>query len=364
MNMTDNEKVIRRLYDITSNHEKGFPEQTRELLAMGCERLGLEIGILSQIDYDRYRVVHQVCPEEVPLEDDVQFHLPNTYCAVTIAANQPVGYEHVGKSELSNHPAYAEFELESYIGIPVVVDGSIYGTLNFSSPFARERKFSEIDIDALKLMALWIAGELSRQNFQQKILQQAKQLEETNARLLAMTKTDSLTQVGNRHSFFEELEAHLKLSQRVSMPLSVIMFDLDDFKSYNDNYGHVAGDEALVEVAASVARLARTTDYVARYGGEEFMVLLPDTDFEKSLITAERIRQAVASIDSLQCAVSSSFGISTYEPQKCSNRDYRAVCTKLVEQADKALYYSKDLGKNCVNHFASIGSDNALASSA
>ena len=103
MSMTDNEKVIRRLYEITSNHEKGFPEQIRKLLAMGCERLGVEIGILAQIDFDRYRVVHQVSPDNLPLEDDVQFHLPSTYCAITIAANQPVSYEHVGISELSQH---------------------------------------------------------------------------------------------------------------------------------------------------------------------------------------------------------------------------------------------------------------------
>lgn len=364
MTQNDNEQVIRRLYEITSNHEKGFPEQARELLAMGCERLGLEIGILSQIDYDRYRVVHQVCPDEVPLEDDVQFHLPNTYCAITIAANQPVGYEHVGKSELSNHPAYAEFQLESYIGIPVVVNGSIYGTLNFSSPFARERKFSEIDIDALKLMAIWIGGELSRQNFQQKIIEQAEELAKTNARLLEMTKTDCLTQVGNRHSFFEELEHHLKLSKRTGLPLSVIMFDLDDFKSYNDTWGHVAGDEALIAVAKAAAELARSTDYVARYGGEEFMVLLPDTDFNNALMTAERFRKAVSAIDHLEREVSSSFGVSTYLPAECENQDYKAIAIKLVEQADTALYSSKHLGKNRVSHFSTIADDTARATSA
>ncbi len=68
------EKLIRRLYEITSNDNKGFGEQTRELLAMPCERFELEIGILSPIDFDRYRIMHPLCPDGIPLEDDIEFH--------------------------------------------------------------------------------------------------------------------------------------------------------------------------------------------------------------------------------------------------------------------------------------------------
>ena len=172
MKMTENEKVIRRLYQITSNHENGFTEQVRELLSMGCMRFGLEIGILSNIIDNRYCVVHQVSPNDVPLADEVEFNLPETYCAVTLAASKPVGFEHVGESEMSTHPAYVAFALEAYIGTPSKVEGEVYGTLNFSSPYPRKRKFSAIDIDALKLMGIWIEGELSRMQYQQKILQQ------------------------------------------------------------------------------------------------------------------------------------------------------------------------------------------------
>ena len=152
--------LMRRLYEITSHHDKVFSEIVGELLSIGCERLGLDIGILSNVVGNSYRVVHQVSPVSVPLEDGAEFDLPITYCSLTLAADGPVGFEHVSRSEIYNHPAYETFALEAYIGIPVIVDSKPYGTLNFSSPFPRKRRFSDADIEALKLMGAWIEGEL------------------------------------------------------------------------------------------------------------------------------------------------------------------------------------------------------------
>ena len=160
MKITTSETLVRQLYEITAHHDTGFPDKVRQLLAIGCDRLGLDIGILSNIVGNRYRVVHQVSPPSVPLEDGAEFDLPITYCSITLAADKPVGFEHVSRSEIYNHPAYDSFALESYIGIPVKVANQTYGTLNFSSPYPRKRKFSDVDIDALKLMAVWIEGEL------------------------------------------------------------------------------------------------------------------------------------------------------------------------------------------------------------
>jgi diguanylate cyclase (GGDEF)-like protein len=351
MEMTENEKVIRKLYQITSNHENGFADQIRELLIMGCERFGVEIGILPHIVDNNYRVVHQVSPDTVPLTDDSQFDLPETYCAVTIAANEPVGFEHVAESEINTHPAYKAFALEAYIGIPITVEGAPYGTLNFSSPYPRERMFSSIDIDALKLMGIWVEGELSRLRYQEEIVRQAEELTERNKQLIKMTKTDSLTQVGNRHSFYEELSKYIKFSNRLQFPVSIVMFDLDYFKKYNDTYGHLAGDDALKTVAHTIASKVRSTDYVARYGGEEFIILLPDTSQDNALHAAERFRAAVNDIDTLECPVSGSFGVTTYFPYQERKVDYDAISEKLTDEADQALYYSKHNGKNCITHF-------------
>jgi len=128
---------------------------------MGCKRFGLEIGILSNIVGSTYRVVHQVSPEEVTLTDEAQFNLAETYCAVTLALNQPVFFEHVAESRIRNHPAHAAFALEAYFGIPIMVHGSVYGTLNFSSPNPRKLNFTDIDLDTIKKMAMWIEDELT-----------------------------------------------------------------------------------------------------------------------------------------------------------------------------------------------------------
>ena len=360
--MTENEKVIRRLYQITSNHESGFPEQVRELLSMGCERFGLDIGILSHINGDRYRVVHQVSPDDVPLADEAEFNLPETYCAETLAANKPVGFEHVAESEMSTHPAYAAFALEAYVGVPIKIEGEVYGTLNFSSPYPREREFSAIDIDALKLMGIWIEGELSRIQYQQQILQQSQELAERNKQLSKMARVDGLTQVGNRHSFYEELTKQIKFAQRLTIPLSVVMFDIDNFKQYNDAYGHLAGDKALVTVARTVNRLARSTDYVARYGGEEFIVVLPDTHQKNAVLAAERFRAAINDIESLECPVSSSFGVSSYLPYSKRVVDFDTITEKLIGEADMALYYSKTQGKNRAYHYRDVVADSDTSS--
>ena len=153
--------LMRQLYEITAHHDKTFEEKVRELLSFGCKRLGLDIGILSNVVGNRYRVIHQVSPASVPLEDGAEFDLPITYCAITLAADSPVGFEHVSRSEIYNHPAYETFALEAYIGIPLKVEDKPFGTLNFSSPFPRKRKFSNADKEALKLMGAWIESELA-----------------------------------------------------------------------------------------------------------------------------------------------------------------------------------------------------------
>ncbi len=132
------------------------------------------------------------------------------------------------------------------------------------------------------------------------------------------------------------------------------MFDLDDFKHYNDSHGHVAGDSALAEVAKIISDLARSTDYVARYGGEEFIVLLPDTDYDEAVMTAERFREAIEKIDHLERPVSGSFGVNSYDPGIEPIVDYDSLSERLVDETDKALYHAKNLGKNRITHFADL----------
>ncbi len=164
-----------------------------------------------------------------------------------------------------------------------------------------------------------------------------------------LSNLDGLTGIANRRYFQEEFDRIWKQSMRVSKPISLIMCDIDDFKIYNDTYGHQKGDTCLQLVARTLNEtLKRPLDMVARYGGEEFVIMLPDTTLKGASLIAEDIRAKVESLkiihDKSKVAkvVTLSFGVATITPNHNSNYDI------LISEADKALYKAKKEGKNRV----------------
>lgn len=160
--MTENEQVIRSLYAITSSYEQSLQQRIERLLQLGCQRFGLDIGILSHVVGDEYKILYHTAPEGVPLSNGDCFSVQRTYCIRALTAKGPVGFEHVAQSDFATHPAYKDFGLESYIGAPVMVNDEVYGTLNFSSPNPSHKPFDLIDIDALQLMTNWIGTEITK----------------------------------------------------------------------------------------------------------------------------------------------------------------------------------------------------------
>ncbi|MCK5837039.1 MAG: diguanylate cyclase, partial [Desulfobacula sp.] len=163
---------------------------------------------------------------------------------------------------------------------------------------------------------------------------------------------DGLTEIPNRRYFSERVSTEFKLSQRSEKPLSVIMCDVDNFKAYNDTYGHGKGDQCLKKVAQTLqSSLKRPGDFCARYGGEEFVVLLPNTDLDGALNIAEKIRSNIEKMEishekSLPAkVVTLSLGVTT------SKKDNFFSQEELVKQADMALYRSKELGRNQAQSF-------------
>jgi diguanylate cyclase (GGDEF)-like protein len=169
-------------------------------------------------------------------------------------------------------------------------------------------------------------------------------------RMLAeLARVDGLTGVANRRSFDEMLESLWKDSARRSLPLSLLLCDIDDFKAFNDTYGHQAGDRCLAGTAAAIAAAVfRPADFVARYGGEEFAVLLPDTDRHGAAIAAERICSAVRELaiehrrSRAAAVVTISIGGATARP---TMRGPETV-VEFLAQADSALYGAKEAGRN------------------
>ena len=174
------------------------------------------------------------------------------------------------------------------------------------------------------------------------------QLEEANQQLEELSRTDALTGLANRRHFKETLATEWRRALRNGQSLALIMADLDAFKSFNDTYGHLAGDDCLRKIAVALrSPLMRPSDLAARFGGEEFVILLPGTDLEGGAYLAEAIRQdveklAIPHVDSdTGGLVTMSFGVAAVKP------DATLVDLNLVCAADKALYMAKEEGKNC-----------------
>jgi two-component system chemotaxis family response regulator WspR len=176
-----------------------------------------------------------------------------------------------------------------------------------------------------------------------------QKLLEANLELQRLTNSDGLTGLANRRYFDEYLNAEWQRARHQQIQFSVLMIDVDNFKHYNDTYGHVAGDAVLKRVAETIQTAAgRPSDLAARFGGEEFVMLLPFTPPGGALLLAEKARRAVEAL-AIPCAPSAigqvvtiSIGGATLIPE----RDDAAL--KLIDAADRALYQAKRLGKNRV----------------
>ena len=166
-------------------------------------------------------------------------------------------------------------------------------------------------------------------------------LTEANARLAALANTDGLTGLLNHRSLHERLAEEFLRASRHAQPLSVLMVDLDRFKTINDTRGHLAGDDALRALAGVLHQAARETDILGRCGGDEFIVILPQTDELGALPLAERMRAAVETADGPLNGVTVSVGA-------CSLHNSHADFAALVACVDAALYRSKASGRNQV----------------
>ncbi|MEJ2411863.1 MAG: GGDEF domain-containing protein [Anaerolineales bacterium] len=158
---------------------------------------------------------------------------------------------------------------------------------------------------------------------------------------------DPLTKVYNLWHFRELSGKEIKRTRRFKKTAAFIMLDIDHFKKVNDTYGHAAGDKVLIEVVNTCLNNIREVDVLARYGGEEFIIMLPKTNKWQAGATAERLRETIANleirVDSGTIQVSASYGISDL-----NGEDEEQTLERCLKQADKALYQSKEAGRNRV----------------
>lgn len=176
-----------------------------------------------------------------------------------------------------------------------------------------------------------------------------RELQLVLAREQVKARTDHLTGLYNRGHFFELTSQLFNVAQRYRTPLSIVMFDIDDFKRINDGHGHHAGDAVLRRVARIAREHTRDSDVLARYGGEEFIVARPNTGARDALVAAENIREHIAecreNVGELALNVTISMGVAEIVP-----RD--ETLDRLIARADHALYVAKGAGRNCSRIFS------------
>lgn len=203
----------------------------------------------------------------------------------------------------------------------------------------------------IRYHAKWYVHKQQRDESFRLIQESQQQLEALNSKLQALANLDGLTGVANRRYFNERLDTEWKRAMRNRLPISVVMMDVDFFKRFNDELGHLFGDDCLKRLASALQEgsCRRAADLFARYGGEEFVALLPDTSLEQATKLAEGMRERVEKLQLRHPAsqvsdyVTVSLGVASMAPSQGT------PAKEIINAADKALYLAKQQGRNRVS---------------
>lgn len=210
------------------------------------------------------------------------------------------------------------------------------GDLVFDSPYSTSFRLTMLAVLAFEMSTCYVLDQ-SRRRSKLSLLKLAKEFEYA-------AKHDALTGLANRREVMAQLDGEYQRYLRNARVFSVLLMDIDLFKSVNDNYGHHVGDEMIVLVATTLREQCRKVDTLARWGGEEYLVLLPETGTADAVRTANRIREAVGSksvqADNRAITATISVGVATISGSESVDR--------LLQRADEALYRAKTLGRNTV----------------
>jgi diguanylate cyclase (GGDEF)-like protein len=255
-----------------------------------------------------------------------------------IARGAPAVVADVERSGLPRDTEGRNYKRPSFMSCPVEIGDHTIGVINFAD-HANGQPFGRKSLELYQAIAPQLAVAVDRARLKEK----AGEFEQ-------LSVTDALTGLLNRRYIEQRLNEEVKRSNRHGLAMSFMMLDVDNFKSYNDTFGHPAGDEALKLVGTVIRDTLRAADVAARFGGEEFAILLPQTMPEEAATIAERIRQNVANTEFPNRQVTLSIGVASCSADLCSSAN-------IVSAADKALYRAKDGGRNRVTTFEEMGTE-------
>jgi diguanylate cyclase (GGDEF)-like protein len=248
----------------------------------------------------------------------------------------PVVVEDIKRIGIRSAPASWRYKTNSFLSYPITIGKRMIGVMNFTDKITGEA-FDERDLQLLEAIAPQIAVAIDRTVLKDK----AGEFEQ-------LSVTDALTGLLNRRYLEKRLIEEIQRSKRHRFPMSLMMLDVDEFKSYNDAFGHPAGDAALRIVAGVLQDILRGADVAARYGGEEFAILLPQTTSVEAATIAERLRQRIEHTEFPKRQVTVSIGIAAISSDLETPAD-------VIGAADHALYEAKNQGRNNVRVYDGYG---------
>jgi diguanylate cyclase (GGDEF)-like protein len=329
---TQNERILRRFqhFELKLLAISGVDSLLDNLLADSLQHFRLDAVELWLLDPQR--ILRELLPEELQcyaglhwLDSDTELRaLYPGKMTVRLASPPPSGL-------FSGRP------VRSAALLPLVRQGVVVGSLHFGA-FSAQRFSQDKSTDFINHLASVVAVCLENCVNQE--------------RLHRLSLIDGLTRVENRRSFNLSIEKEISRASRQGEPLTVMIGDLDHFKTINDNHGHQVGDRVLCAVAQEFANMLRKTDHVCRYGGEEFALILPNCDRALALEIGERIRQRVAGMrvasdSGIEVPLSLSLGVTCWTQPAA---DSAGIAERLIKLADTAVYRAKAAGRNRVEY--------------
>ena len=333
-----NEELESRLAEIFFTHEffkaltsYSFVDDVCSLIVDGANGiLGAEISCIYLFSKEDWTL--RLKASQGRSEDAFKVSIPVSETILGQAFRDGIAQEHdVQLGSTSAGWAEDSGEIRSQAAVTLKTGDNVIGVMLIASATYRELTPTELE----RLQVIANQSSLSLQNAL------------LHGELERLSVTDRLTELYNHGYFKQRLDEEFERANRFQHKLSLIMLDIDDFKDFNDTYGHPRGDAVLKTVSAIIVENLREIDVAARYGGEEFVVVLPETDFDGAEAVAERIREGVEAFDFIggedmaPVHKTVSIGVATYPTHATSP-------VRLIEAADRAMYSSKREGKNRV----------------
>ena len=245
----------------------------------------------------------------------------------------------------------------SIIFCPLILEEEIIGVVTVQSK--EKHAYDQHALESIRALVSYIVIALNNAETSEKLAEEIAirkqsqvELVELNNKLVKISELDGLTEIPNRRRFDQLFNEEWERAKRDQLPLSVILVDVDQFKEYNDHYGHQEGDQVLCDVAKALQNVPkRGTDFVARYGGDEFVAVLPNTDEQGAIMVAEKMISNIVALkinhqySKVTNHITLTIGAATITPKLEMDRE------GLIRMADKALYRAKDKGRNRVEFY-------------